>query len=426
MLSSDLLDKAISFDFHDKLKSFREQFVIDDPDLIYLDGNSLGRLPGKTKQKTMQVVEQEWGKDLISSWNKSWYQKSLELGNKIAVLIGAQEGEVIVSDNTSTNLYKLAFGALKARASRNTIVTDEFNFPSDVYILQGLARELQRKYDIQMVKSIDGISINDKDIKTKINDETALVTLSHVAFKSSFMYDMDKVTRIAHDHGALILWDLSHAVGAVPVHVNKCNIDLAIGCTYKYLNGGPGAPAFLYVRKDLQEKLTSPIQGWFGAKDPFDFSLDYEPAAGIHRFLTGTPPVLSLSGIELGLNVAINAGMENIRAKSIQLSTFFIDLFDKELSGLGFKLASPRNINNRGSHISIQHPEAFRIIKAMMDQSIHGKSIVPDFRAPDYIRFGFAPLYNTFEEIYRLVEKLKIIVSKKLYANYDDKKDVVT
>lgn len=419
------LKKAKNLDKMDPLSHFRDQFIIDDPSLIYLDGNSLGRLPTKTVLHLKQVIYEQWGSNLINSWNQSWYSKSLDIGNKIAKLIGADEGEVIISDNTSTNLYKLAWAALNLQNDRNRILTDDFNFPSDVYILDGLFRQFANKKELKFIKSHDGITMDD-ELSREINEDTALVTLSQVAFKSAFMYDMKKVTQIVHKHGALMLWDLSHSVGAVPIDLQKCNVDLAVGCTYKYLNGGPGAPAFLFVRKELQEKLSSPIQGWFGADNPFEFGLDYIPAKGITKFLSGTPPILSLAAIEQGINQIVLAGMENLRDKSIQLSSFFIELFDEELSELGFSLASPREVDQRGSHISIQHKEALRIIKALMDKSIDSKSIVPDFRTPDNIRFGFAALYNSFEEVYATIQKLKKIVALKLYERYDISKKAVT
>lgn len=426
MKRNSSLDWAKKLDGQDPLARMRNQFIINDPTLIYLDGNSLGKLPKATIDKLETVVQNQWGTDLINSWNLDWYRKSEKLGNKIAKIIGAENGEVIVSDNTSINLYKLAHAALKYQKGRKSIVTDTFNFPSDVYIIQGLVKEINDGHVVDYLASADGISINDDDIASKITSNTSLVTLSHVAFKSAYMYDIEYVTKTAHGQGALTLWDLSHSVGVVPMDVKKCNVDLAVGCTYKYLNGGPGAPAFLYIRKDLQEKLSSPIQGWFGVKNPFEFNLDYQAAHGIHRFLSGTPPILSLSAIEPGLDLVIDVGVENIRRKSIRLSSFFTDQFNSELVDLGFELASPMEEEKRGSHISIKHNEAFRIIKALMDKSIDGHQIIPDFRAPDNIRFGFAPLYNSFLEVDITIQKLKKIVKFKLYQNYDNTRTVVT
>lgn len=420
------LKKAVQLDADDPLKQYREQFVIDDPSVIYLDGNSLGRLPKATMSILENTIKHQWGADLIDSWNKDWMYKSTAIGDKIARLIGAEPGEVIVSDNTSTNLYKLAAAALNYLPDRSTIVSDVFNFPSDLYILQGLIAESKNEVTLELIGSADEMTISDNEILKTLNDNTSLLTLSHVAFKSAFMYDLPKVTRMAHEAGALMLWDLSHSAGAVPIDLKSAGVDLAVGCTYKYLNGGPGAPAFLYVRKSLQEKLRPTIQGWFGAANPFTFSLNYSSDHGIRRFLTGTPPILSLSSIEPGVDTLLHAGMEQIHKKSVALSEFFIELWKDELENLGFKLASPLNYHQRGSHVSLAHNKAFRIVKALADPSLGGKKVVPDFRTPDNIRLGFAPLYNTFEEIHDTVQKLKVIVMNRWYEKFDDTKGPVT
>lgn len=420
------LKKAVQLDADDPLKQYREQFVIDDPSVIYLDGNSLGRLPKATMSILENTIKHQWGADLIDSWNKDWMYKSTAIGDKIARLIGAEPGEVIVSDNTSTNLYKLAAAALNYLPDRSTIVSDVFNFPSDLYILQGLIAESKNEVTLELIGSADEMTISDNEILKTLNDNTSLLTLSHVAFKSAFMYDLPKVTRMAHEAGALMLWDLSHSAGAVPIDLKSAGVDLAVGCTYKYLNAGPGAPAFLYVRKSLQEKLRPTIQGWFGAANPFTFSLNYSSDHGIRRFLTGTPPILSLSSIEPGVDTLLHAGMEQIHKKSVALSEFFIELWKDELENLGFKLASPLNYHQRGSHVSLAHNKAFRIVKALADPSLGGKKVVPDFRTPDNIRLGFAPLYNTFEEIHDTVQKLKVIVMNRWYEKFDDTKGPVT
>lgn len=426
MKSNFPLKNAEELDAGDPLKQYRGQFVIDDPSVIYLDGNSLGRLPKATISILENTIKRQWGADLIDSWNKDWIYKSAVIGDKIARLIGAEPGEVIISDNTSTNLYKLAAAALNYLPDRSTIVSDVFNFPSDLYILQGLIAESKKKAKLELIGSADEITISDNEILKNLNHNTCLLTLSHVAFKSAFMYDLPKVTRMAHEAGALMLWDLSHSAGAVPIDLKSSGVDLAVGCTYKYMNGGPGAPAFLYVRKTLQEKLRSSIQGWFGAANPFIFSLDYISDHGIRRFLTGTPPVLSLSSIEPGVDILLNAGMKQIHRKSLALSEFFIELWKDELENLGFRLASPPDYRQRGSHVSLTHDEAFRIVKALVDPSLGGKKVVPDFRTPDNIRLGFAPLYNTFEEIHYAVLKLKAIVRNRWYEKFDHTKGHVT
>jgi kynureninase len=383
-------------------------------------------LPKRTAETLGKVIYHQWGTDLIKSWNKSWYTMSAEIGDKIAAIIGADQGEVIFSDNTSTNLYKLAYAALLLQRDRKKIVTDQSNFPSDLYILDGINRQLDKGYKIELAAFEDDISIHEAQLSQLLDNETALLTLSHVAFKSSYLYDIKKITEMAHEVGALVLWDLSHSVGVVPMDLKEWGIDLAVGCTYKYLNGGPGAPAFLYVRKDLQEQLHSPIQGWFGAANPFDFTLDYTPAQGINRFLSGTPSVLSLSAIESGVDLVLEAGVKNIRKKSVALSTYFIELVELELLASGFQLASPKEEKYRGSHVSLKHPEAFRINKALDDGTVLGCSVIADFRAPDNLRFGFSPLYNTYRQVYLTVSKLKQISTGKLYKNYNFSRSTVT
>jgi kynureninase len=260
-----------------------------------------------------------------------------------------------------------------------------------------------------------------QDLEEVIDEETALVVLSHVAFKSAFMYDMEEVTAMAHRKGALMLWDLSHAAGAVPVELNNCGADLAVGCTYKYLNGGPGAPAYLFMKNELQDHLTSPVWGWFGDKDPFSFDLQYKPAAGIKKFLVGTPPVLSQEAIGPGLNIILEAGMDNIRKKSVLQTEYLVFLFDNCLKEIGFSLGSPRDITNRGSHISLKHPEAYRICQALTNPPKKVTAIViPDFRKPDNIRIGIAPLYTSFEDIWQFTERARKVVRNKEYKMYSD------
>lgn len=417
---------AKELDEKDILKDFRSRFFIADEYTIYLDGNSLGRLPNRTKDLIYEVVEKQWGADLIESWNKTWYLKSAELGDKIAKIIGASEGEVIVSDNTSTNLYKIVHAALKFQKGRTQIVSDVFNFPTDLYILQGVLKEYGKDYELILANSKDEISIDLEDLKAKITKKTALVVLSLVAFKSSFLYDAAEITQWAHKKGALVLWDLSHAAGAIPVNLNETNADLAVGCTYKYLNGGPGSPAFLYIRKYLQRKLFSPIQGWFGTEKPFEFDLNYSPAKGIQRFLSGTPPVINQMAVEPGLDLILDAGMINIYKKSIQLSEYFISLVNEILHDFGFEIGSPIDSKSRGSHISLKHPEAFRICQALIHPKKSNIKVIPDFREPDNIRFGFTPLYTNFVEIWMTVYRIQDIIQNKEFNKYSKKRKGVT
>jgi kynureninase len=399
---------------------------MNDTNLIYLDGNSLGMLSYDTVNDLDDLIKLEWGDRLIRGWNESWFQKSEMIGAKVAKLIGARSSEVIMADSTSVNLFKLACGALKLNSDRPNIITDTLNFPSDIYLLQGLVKQFGERHKLVKVDSNNSISVDYEDIASQIDHHTSLVCLSHVVFKSAFMYDMEKITNLAHDNGALVLWDLSHSVGAVPLNLNDCGVDLAVGCTYKYINGGPGAPAFLYVREDLQEKIESPVWGWFGDENPFRFATDYEPAKGIRKFLTGTPPVLSLAAVEPAIDILLEAGIENIRSKSMAQTEYMFTLVRKWLLPLGFSIASPESANQRGSHITLKHPEAYRITMALIDPECDDRIVIPDFREPDNIRLGIAALYTNYEDVYRAILQIRNITENKLFENYSHKRNQVT
>ena len=414
---------AQQLDSQDLLASYREQFVINDPDLIYLDGNSLGRMPRAVIERMQKAVEDEWGTDLIRGWNKGWWEAPARIGEKIASLLGAANGQVIVNDQTSLNLYKLATAALTLQPDRKRIITDTFNFPSDLYILQGIVKLLGERHEIIRVGAVDDdITPDLAALESAINDDTALVTLSHVTFKSGYLYDMQRITDLAHRKGALVLWDLSQSAGALPIELDKCNVDFAIGCTYKYLNGGPGAPAFLYVNKALQEKVSSPIWGWWGQNNPFVFDLDYQPAQGVQRFLTGTAPMLSMIAMEEALTPLLDAGMDSLRAKSILMTDYASYLTDSLLAPLGFSLGSPRDSAKRGSHISIRHVDGYRINRALIDKM----NVIPDFREPDNIRLGFAPLYISFTDIWEGFDRIRKVVEEKRHEKYPKQRLVVT
>lgn len=414
MLNSNSYVKARRLDAGDPLTAFRDRFVITDPDLIYLDGNSLGRLPQATTGRLDDVIHREWGERLVRGWNEGWFEAPNRIGGKLAGLLGAQPDEVILADSTSINLFKLSLAALLAQPERNKIVTDDLNFPSDLYILHGVIALVPGRR-LEVVPSPDGIHGPVEALAEAIDEETALVMLSHTVFKTGYTYDMAAISEIAHRAGALVLWDLSHAAGAVVIDLNGATADLAVGCTYKYLNGGPGAPAFLYVRRDLQENLSNPISGWIGERAPFDFDLAYHPAAGIQRFLTGTPPILALSAVEPGIDLLLEAGMDRVRERSVRLSEYLIALWAEKLAPLGFRLNSPGDPAWRGSHVSLGHDEGLRINLAL----IHDAQVLPDFRRPDNIRLGIAPLYNTYEEIYTAVERLYRVIDERLYEKYD-------
>lgn len=417
------LESAQNLDSKDKLASYRERFVIADPDLLYFDGNSLGRLTKSSLAQARQVVEVQWGKELIRGWNQGWWDATTRVGDKIGQLAGAEDGQVIVSDTTSINLFKLTLAALALLPDKKRIVTDTLNFPSDLYILQGCVETLGRGHEILRIGSKDeDITPDLEALEKAIDRETALVTLSHVVFKSGYLYDMDAITEMAHRQGALVLWDLSHSAGALPIELDKSNVDLAIGCTYKYLNGGPGAPAFLYVNQSLQERISSPIWGWWGQNNPFAFELDYTPARGIQRFQAGTQPMLSLLTMEAALEPLLEAGLEAIREKSILLTEYAAHLAEVRLAPLGFTLGSPRNSERRGSHISLRHVEGYRINRALIEEM----NLIPDFREPDNIRLGFAPLYTTFAEVWEGFDRIRRVVTEKRYEHFPIQKLKVT
>lgn len=415
------VEYAQQLDAQDELAHFRNQFVVSDPDLIYLDGNSLGRLPKAAATCIDDLVHRQWGDRLIRSWNEGWFELPERIGGKIAQLIGAQPDEVIVADSTSVNFFKLVVAALRAQAGRTEILTDAQNFPSDLYIAQGII-ELLGNYQLQITRSPDDIHGAETEIKSKLTAQTALLTLSHMLFKSGYVYNMAELTAAAHAAGALVLWDLSHSVGSVPVDLNGCNADLAVGCSYKYLNGGPGAPAFLYIRRDLQEKLLNPISGWMGQRNLFDLALQYTPTSGLRHFLTGTAPILSLAPIEVGVDLLLEAGMERLRAKSVAQTEYLIGLWEAVLQPFGFTLNSPRDAAQRGSHVSLGHAEGLRIDLAL----IHDMKVLPDFRRPDNIRIGIAPIYTSFVDIHTAIMRMKQVVEEKIYEKYPKEAPKVT
>lgn len=421
---------AQSLDAADPLARFRARFAHPDPDLIYVDGNSLGRLPHESLALAGRVVEQQWGERLIRSWNEGWFDAPERVGAKIARLIGAQPDEVIVADSTSVNLFKLLVAGLRHQAeqgpARTRVLTDDLNFPSDLYVAQGAIDLLRGRHSLEVLASPDGVHGPVAALAAALagpaGEQAALLTLSHTVFKSGYTYDMAEITRLAHKAGALVLWDLSHSAGAVAVDLNGAGADLAVGCCYKYLNGGPGAPAFLYVRRDLQDRLTNPIPGWMGQANLFDFGAAYQPVAGLRRFLSGTPPVLSLAPIESGVDLLLEAGMEALRAKSVRQTEYLIALWEELLQPLGYTLNSPRDAARRGSHVSLGHLEGLRIDLAL----IRDCNVLPDFRTPDNIRIGIAPLYNSFVDVYTVATRLHQVVSRRMYEKYPVDKPVVT
>ena len=399
-MTADLADLR-ALDVADPLRPFRDRFDLPEG-VIYLDGNSLGALPKATRARLKAAVDEEWGQGLIRSWNAhDWIGAPARIGDKIASLIGAKAGEVIVADSTSVNLFKLITAALRARPGRRVILTEPGNFPTDLYIAQGVA-ELMGEVEIRLAAP--------EQIAGAIDEEVALVMLTHVHYKTGARHDMAAITRRAHEAGALALWDLSHSCGALEIDLNGAEADLAVGCGYKYLNGGPGAPAFLFVAERHQAALRSPLTGWMGHAAGFDFIDDYRPADGIARFLCGTPSVLAMLAMEVGVDLVAEAGMPALAAKSRKLCSAFIGAVESRCAGLGLTLVTDRDPAVRGSQVSFAHPDAYPIMQALIERGVIG-----DFRAPDILRFGFTPLYVGFEDVGRAAETLAEVLSSETW-----------
>ncbi|WP_252181115.1 kynureninase [Azospirillum sp. B4] len=392
------LDRAAcaALDRDDPLAAFREEFDLPEG-VIYLDGNSLGALPKAVRSRLGDVVAREWGADLIRSWNTAgWITLPQRVGARIASIIGAGADEVIAADSTSVNLFKLVTAALAARPGRRVIVTEPGNFPTDLYILQGVRDLLGDRAELRVMEP--------GGLEDAIDGDTALLLLTQVHYKTGRIHDMGRLTATAQAAGALTLWDLSHSAGAIDVDLNGANADLAVGCGYKYLNGGPGAPAFLFVARRHQALLRSPLSGWMGHAAPFEFSDAYAPAPGIDRMLCGTPSILGLSALEMGVDIMARADRRAVRAKSMALGDLFIRLVEQECPGQ-FILRSPRDARERGSQVSFGHADGYAIMQALIDRGVIG-----DFRAPDVMRFGFAPLYVRHVDVFDAVATLKDIM----------------
>ncbi len=414
----DLLRRAEDLDAADPLAGYRDRFVITDPDTIYLDGNSLGRLPKATRYRLRHAVEVEWAGDLIRGWDR-WIELGREAGDVLAGIVGARPDEVALSDSTSVNLYKLAAAALGAVPGRRVVLTDDDNFPTDQYVLQGLADA--GRLDLAVLATDIDRGVDAEAVRAALSDRVALVCLSHVAYRSGAVADLPAITAAAHEAGALVLWDLCHSAGAVPVGLAEAGVDLAVGCTYKHLNGGPGAPAFLYVRRDLQERLRQPIWGWFGQADQFAMAGEYRPVDGIERFLVGTPPVLGGYAALEGAKLTAEAGIEAIAAKGRLLTGYLVELVDAWLVPLGFRLASPREADRRGAHVTLHHPQAWQVC-----QALKAEKVIPDFRTPDRLRLGVAPLYTTFADLYRSMQRLRDLVAAGRHEQYSAERSRVT
>jgi kynureninase len=410
---------AEQLDAADPLAGFRERFARDDHSPIYLDGNSLGPLPRATRARIAEVVSQEWGAGLVRSWSR-WIELPGQVGDLVGEhLVGAAPGQVVVCDSTTVNLYKLACAALDARPGRNVIVTDDDNFPTDRYVLEGIAA--QGGAELRMIRSDLDYGLTEDALRGALDERTALVSLSHVAYRSGALADMAKITGIVHEAGALALWDLCHSAGAVPVELDATGADLAVGCTYKYLNAGPGAPAFLYVRRELQGELRQPVWGWFGQRGQFEMGQGYDPAAGIGRFLTGTPDVIGTVAVQEGARLLAEAGIGRLRAKAVRLTGYLIALADAWLSPHGVEVASPRQDALRGAHVTLAHPQAWQISQALI-----GQGVIGDYRTPDRLRLGPAPLYTRYVDVWDALDILHRVMADEAYLDFPSARAAVT
>jgi len=393
---------VMEMDRNDQLRPLRDAFVVQDG-MIYLDGNSLGLLPVVAARRAREVVENEWGGSAISGWNDHhWIDLPHRVGAKIAPLIGAEDDEVVACDSTSANLFKVLAAALSLRPGRRTIVTNRGNFPTDVYIAEGLAAFAGHGCEVRYAEP--------SELAAALDDNVAAVSFTHVDYKSCRIEDMAGITAIAHEAGALAVWDLAHSAGAIPVALNAARADFAVGCGYKYLNGGPGAPAFLFAARRHHAQMTQPLTGWMGHASPFTFDHRYQPAPGIRRMLTGTPPVVALSVLEESVGLMLDAGIARLRDKGKQMTALMMALIERECAGHGLELGTPENAEERGNHVIYRHPEAYAIV-----QALKARGVVGDFRNPDCIRLGIAPIYLSYADIFDAVQHLREVMNNREY-----------
>lgn len=400
-------EACVAADRLDPLASIKNQFDLP-PGVIYLDGNSLGVLPRTAAARAADVIGKEWGAGLIRSWNTAgWFDLPARLGDKLAGLIGAGKGEVVITDTTSLNIFKALAAALRiqqqARPGRRVILSERDNFPTDLYMIQGMIDLLQQGYEMRLID-------DELPLEQALDDSVAVVLLSHVNYRSGQMHDMRAVTALAHERGALTIWDLAHAAGAVPVDLQGAKADFAVGCTYKYLNGGPGAPAFIWVAPRHIDNFWQPLSGWWGHQRPFDMTVAYEPAGGIRRYLCGTQPIVSLSLVECGLDIAHAAGIDEVRKKSLALGDLFIALVEERCAGHPLTLATPREHALRGSHVSFRHPNGFEVMQALI-----ARGVIGDYREPEVLRFGLTPLYLGHADVWDAVEVLKDVLDTRAW-----------
>ena len=410
---------CLARDAADPLAPLRTEFDLP-AGVIYLDGNSLGARPVTALERARDVIARQWGTDLIRSWNAAgWFEMPKRLGDRLAPLLGVGAGEVVVTDTTSLNLFKALAAALHAQAqdpaasARRTIVTERSNFPTDIYMAQGLTSWLARGYQVKLVDSVD-------ELAGAIDADTAVVMLTHVNYRTGYQHDMAASSALAHAAGALIVWDLAHSAGAVPLRLEADGADFAVGCTYKYLNGGPGAPAFIWVPVKHQARFTQPLSGWWGHAAPFAMAPDFAPTDGIGRALCGTQPIVSLALVECGLAVFEQTTMDAIRAKSLALTELFIALVEARCASHGLGLVTPRDPARRGSQVSFTHAHGYAVMAALI-----ARGVIGDYREPAIMRFGFTPLYTSYADVWDAVEILRDILDRQDY-NVDAKRDAVT
>ncbi|MGY1729036.1 kynureninase [Geodermatophilus sp. SYSU D01062] len=410
---------AVALDDADPLAGFRARFAGVDDGLLYLDGNSLGRMPVDTPAALARVAGQEWGRGLVGSW-ASWIDVGTRVGDVIGTgVLGARPGEVLLSDSTTVDLYKLLVAAADARPGRDVLVCCADDFPTDRYVVAGVAAA--RGMTVREVPADVDEGLDPAVLAAALDGRVAVVVLSAVAYRSGALADVAAVTAAARDAGALVVWDLSHAAGAVALDLTASGVDLAVGCTYKYLNGGPGAPAFLFVRRELQETLRQPIWGWFGQRDQFAMGPAYDPVPDVGRFATGTPPVLAAAAVEVGARLVAEAGIGRLAAKGRALTGLLVDLADAHLASHGVALASPRDPARRGSHVTLAHPHAWRLTRALVD-----RGVVPDFRTPDRVRLGVAPLYTRFADVWDAVDRFRALLEEGGWRAYPAERARVT
>ncbi len=400
-------EEALALDRDDPLAALRGRFALN-PQIIYLDGNSLGVPPLAAARRAQDVIGEEWADGLIRSWNEAgWYALPRRLGDKLAPLVGAGAGEIVVTDTISINVFKLLSAALRLAEARDykrrIIVSERANFPTDLYIAQGLVDQLDRGHRLRLVD-------DPADLPAAIDDETAVVMLTHVNYRTGYMHDMAALTKLSHQAGAFTLWDLAHSAGAVPVDLRAARADFAVGCTYKYLNGGPGAPAFAWVAKRHQDDLAQPLSGWWGHRTPFAMDPVYAPDEGIGRFLCGTQPIVSMALVEAGLDVFLETDLAAIRHKSLALTDRFIELVESRCAGHALTLVTPRAHAQRGSHVSFAHPHGYEIMQALI-----ARGVIGDYREPHVLRFGFTPLYTRFVDVWDAVQTLHDVLANETW-----------